>query len=384
MQNDFAVIGANGMQGKIVSRDLLESGYSVFLCAIDDYGLASILHHQRARFARVDLRHKDALRDALRGSGVKVLVNCALDDFNLEVMRTALELGIHYVDLGSEAPMWHEQKKLHQALQEKGVLAISGIGSTPGITNIMLRYLKPRFDTIETVHLGFAWDSNLPVFVPPFSIDAIAYEFSEPATIFENGTFVTKSPLEPTGIDYEYRAIGKQLTCYTKHIEHHTFPEFLQDMGVQNVVVYSSFPPHSYQAIRRLVELGFLSKEPIELHGAAIRPLDFTIEVLRRMPIPAGYVEKENVWIKVYGKKDGAPRREEMDCIASTIPGWEDATCNVDTAFPASILAQMILNNQIAARGFYSPEAVVPPEPFFAALHRRQMVVYDNGKALEL
>lgn len=380
MRYDFAVVGANGMQGKIAAQDLLESGYSVLLCATDDYGLEKILEHEKAELSIIDIRKKDRLRRVLKNSGARVLVNCSLDDFNLDVTKLALDIGMHYIDLGSEGPMMAEQRKLSGAFAAKGLIGISGIGSTPGINNIMLRYVVNRFDTIEKVHLGFAWDSNMPVFVPPFSIDAIAYEFSEPATIFKDGKFTEVSPEDTTGIDYHYRSIGKQRTCYTKHVEHHTFPEFLKDKGIKDVIVYSSFPPHSYNTIKRLLELGFLSKEEIEVNGTSIRPLDFTTEVLRRIPIPEGYTEKEDIWLKVFGTKNGKKKVEEMDCIAGTLPGWEFAGCNIDTGFPTSILAQMIARGDITECGLFAPEFVVPPEPFFAELAKRKIHVYDNGK----
>src|SRR3989338_5032378 len=305
MRYDFVVVGANGIQGKIVSRDLLESGYSVLLCANDDYGLEKILEHERAEFSHIDLRKIDRVRRALKNSGARVIVNCSCDDFNLEVTKLALELGMNYVDLGSEEHMMREQLKLNRDFKAKNLLAITGIGSTPGINNVMLRYVADRFDTIETVHLGFAWNSNMPVFVPPFSIDAIQYEFTENAKMLEDGKYVEKSPLEPTGIDYYYRTIGRQRTCYTKHLEHHTFNDFLKDKGVKNIMVYSSFPSHSYSALRKLIELGFLSKEPIEVDGVSMRPLDFTMEVLRRLPIPKDYTEREVIWLKVFGTKNG-------------------------------------------------------------------------------
>ena len=383
MRYDFAVVGANGMQGKIVARDLLESGYSVLLCATDDLGLERLLEQERAGFAVIDLKTKvERVRRIVKNSGAQVIVNCSCDDFNLKVTKLALDLGVHYIDLGSEEDMTREQSALHNDFRAKNVLAISGIGSTPGINNIMLRYVKDSFDTVDTVHLGFAWDSNMPHFVPPFSIDAIQYEFTEPAKILENGSYVEKSPLEPTKLDYYYKTIGRQHTCYTKHIEHHTFYDFLKDKGVKDIVVFSSFPSHSYTAIRKMIELGFLNKEPIEVNGVMIRPLDFTIEVLRRIPMPEGYTEKENIWLKVYGTKDGQRKVEEMDCIAGTMPGWEDATCNVDTGFPASILAQMIIKGEIAERGFFSPEFVVDPGLFFERLGDKKLYVYRNGKKI--
>ena len=79
----------------------------------------------------------------------------------------------------------------------------------------------------------------------------------------------------------------------------------MKDAGIQNIAVFSSFPAHSYNALRTLVDLGFTSKEPIQIEGALIKPLDFTMEVVRRIAVPEGYTEKENLWLKVFGKKDG-------------------------------------------------------------------------------
>ncbi len=381
MKYDFAVIGANGIQGKIVSRVLLEDGYNVLLCANDDYGIEELIEHSKADFALIDLRKMDRVRRVVKKSGSTVVVNCAVDDFNLAVTKMALDLGMNYIDLGSEEPMFYEQLKLDKDFKEKNTIAITGIGSTPGITNIMLRYLKPQFDSIETVHVGFAWDSNQPVFVTPFSIDAIAYEFTEPAKIFENGEYVLRQPNE-CDIGYYYKTIGKQRTQYTKHIEHHSFYEYLKDSGIKNIIVLSSFPTHSYTALKAMIGLGFMSKEAIAIDGVNIRPLDFTTEVLRHIPVPEGYTEKENLFLKVFGTKDGQPKTVEMDATAGTLPGWEKATCNIDTGFPAAILAKMIFKGEMKEKGMFSPEFVVPPEPFFAELGKHKIWIYEDGKRI--
>ena len=71
-----------------------------------------------------------------------------------------------------------------------------------------------------------------------------------------------------------------------------------------------------------------------------------------------------------------------MECIVPTLKGWEDAGCNIDTGMPASIIAQMIKEKIINEPGSYAPEAVVPPEPFFAELRKRKMEIYENGKII--
>ena len=381
MKYDFVVIGANGLQGKIVSKFLLEDGYSVLLCAISDYGMEKLIERPKADFAEIDLRKMDKAKRVVKRGNSSILINCAVDDFNLLVTQMALELGMNYIDLGGEEVMYYEQLKLSDEFKKKGLIGIAGIGSTPGITNVMLRYVKDEFDTIDTVHLGFAWNSNKEAFVTPFSIDAIAYEFMEPAKIFEKGKYIERMPQE-CSINYRYKSIGSQKTQHTKHIEHHTFYDFLKDKGIKNIAVLSSFPRHSHSAITALINLGFMSKEVIDVNGVLVRPLDFTIEALRRIPVPEGYTEKENLFLKVFGTKNKKKKTIEMDCLAGTLPGWEDATCNVDTGFPAAILAEMILRGEISDKGMFSPEFVIPPEPFFKKLGENQIWVYKDGKRI--
>ncbi|MBI3952460.1 MAG: saccharopine dehydrogenase NADP-binding domain-containing protein [Candidatus Doudnabacteria bacterium] len=379
MNYDFVVIGANGMQGRIVSRDLLESGFSVLLAATDDYNLDPLLENKKADFAQIDLRKIERVKKVVKRSGAATVINCAVDDYNLVVTKLCLDLGVNYIDLGSvDEEMTYGQFRMSDEFAEKKIIGITGMGSTPGINNVMLRYVRPQFDKIHTVHLGFAWNSNMPVFVPPFSLDAISWEFTEKAKVFENGKFVLRAP-EECKINYDYREVGKLKTFYTAHVEHYTFYEYLKGAGIKNIMVCSSFPDHSREAIMKLIELGFTKKDKIDIEGVAVSPLDYSIEVLRRTPIPAGYKEKENIWLKVYGSKDGKEKVVEMDAIAGTLPGWEDATCNVDTGMPVSITAQMIKSGLISEVGVFAPEFVVPPEPFFEELGKRKIWIYENG-----
>lgn len=208
------------------------------------------------------------------------------------------------------------------------------------------------------------------------------YEFAEPAFIYRDGKYVEVWPHDDTGINYDYMEIGPQATRYTEHVEHHSLPNSFKDKGVKNVAVYSSFPPHSHDFIKGLLDAGYLNKEPVKVDGKPVVPLQASIDILRRIEIPKGYTERENLWVKMFGTKNGKAHKEEMDCMAYTIPGWEEATCNIDTGFPMAIGAMMIKNGEITKRGVYAPENIVPPEPFFKHLAEHQLPVFDNGKRI--
>ena len=52
-------------------------------------------------------------------------------------MRACLEAGCHYIDLGGLYHVTGEQLALHDEFAAAGLLAVLGVGSSPGKTNLM-------------------------------------------------------------------------------------------------------------------------------------------------------------------------------------------------------------------------------------------------------
>ncbi len=369
------------MQGKIAARDLLECGHSVFLADLQREGAEKILEHHKTEFAFVDLRDIPATAALIKRIRPSVVLNCAEGDWNLAVYKVCLETKNHVLDLGSEIPMTKEQLALHTKFKKRGLIAITGCGSTPGVNNVMLHHAHQEFDRIETIEVGFAWDSNIKKFVVPFSIQSIIEEFTDPAPIIENGRWIEVEPLANVE-EREFREIGKQKCFFVRHPETHTFYIYNKQDGVKNLRFYAGFPKHSADVIRMFIDTGLGSKEPTTVDGKEVVPLDMLTQVLRKMPVPKGYTEKGNLWVHVWGEKNGQPQEILMECIVNTLPGWEDTGCNIDTGMPASIMAQMVKDGRITARGSYAPGPVVPTETFFRELRARGMVVYQNGKII--
>lgn len=375
----FLVIGPNGAQGKIVARDLATSGYRVILGGLTSDGLEDLLCLPRVTFEPLDLIHTSASTETIVEANPDVVVNCAIDDYNLLVTQAAHSARAHYVDLGSEEQMTKAQFDLDADFKTINRTAITGMGSTPGITNVMLRHVRPEFDAISTVHLGFAWDCNQDTFVAPFSMDAIAWEFTHPAKLLEDGVWVEKRPAECT-LDYDYINMEKRRTYYTPHIEHFTFYEYLRNMGVKNIAVCSSFPKHSHAMIENLIAMGLLSKTPRDYHGQNVSPCELTTDILRDIPTPEGYREWENLWLYVEGVKEGKPYATRLDCYVETMKNWEFAGCNIDTGWPVSITAQMLANGEIPLAGVFAPESVMPTRHFLGRLEERNFRFFRDGK----
>ena len=387
MSFDFIVLGATGMQGRIVVRDLLETGYSVFLCGQEKTGDKTLVlhflnrHKTRTEFRYVEARTISTIIKAIKISGSNVVVNCMEGDWNYEVFKVCAGLGVNCIDLGSEISVTRKQFSLNHIMKKKNIVGITGAGSVPGIGNVMLKHASEKFDTIEDINLGFSWDSNMKEFVVPFSIESVLEEFTERAPIVENKHFKYKIPLSNV-IKENHRYIGTEKEILVRHPEQYTFLHYFGKKGLKNIKFYAGFPEHSFRMILDLIKLGFASKKEINYFGIKIKPLDFLTQMLKNFGMPKGYTEKENLWVHITGTKNRKRADIMMECIVPPLRGWESSGCNIDTGFPASILAQMVKTGAITERGAFSPEIGVPPSVFFKEIRKKKMQIYENGKAI--
>ena len=382
MAFDFVVLGATGMEGRIVVRDLLETGYSVLLCGRDKSRVQPLLKaHRRSAFKYIEATKINTIKKAIRYSKSNIIINCMEGNWNYQVFKLCARLGVNCIDLGSEIPDTKKQFALNGIMKKRNVVAITGIGSVPGIGNIMLKHASEKFDTIEEINVGFAWNSNIKEFVVPFSMESIIEEFTHPAPIIENRHFRYLTPLNNITKQYHH-FIGREQEMFVRHPEQYTFLHYFKNKGVKNIKFYAGFPKHSFDMIVSLIKLGFARKENINYFGKKIKPIDFLTQLLKNMKMPPGYKEKENLWVKVTGTKKRKKKTILMECLVPPLRGWESSGCNIDTGFPASILAQMIKNGIITERGCFSPEKGIPPDLFFAELRKKKILVLENGQVI--
>ena len=386
MKYDFIVLGADGLQGQIVVRDLLERGYTVFACDIYKSKIGSIIRKygpSRSFFSFVDLRDIKATTAAILESGADTVINCADMYWNVNVYRACIEAKTHCVDLGSWIELTEEQLAMTTLFKKIKRTAITGCGSVPGIGNVMLRYVAKKLDTLISADVGFAWSSNQKKFVVPFSMKSILEEFTYSPRYIKNGKVVESKPLE-IFLEKDFRLIGHQKSFLVQHPELFTFFHYFKNQGLKNVRFFAGFPSHSLEKIYTLIELGFHSDKPVEIPElkGKIAPFDLLNPIFKRLKTPRGYTESENLWLEVKGIKNSKSQTILMECLVPPIKAWERHGCNIDTGFPATIIAKMIKDGVIKTPGSFAPEAIVPENYFFAELKKKGLAVYENGQII--
>ena len=344
---NVAVLGAAGTIAPAIVRDLAES---------EEVGSLLLLDLDQGRAARVAEAHgagkaSSATADARSGlaaelAGVDVLVNSASYRVNLHAMRACLEAGCHYLDLGGLYHMTRRQLELNAEFREAGLLALLGMGSSPGKTNVMavraVRELGERPRTVDVIAAGRDLDPP-PGFSVPYALRTLVDELTLPPVVVRDGEPTEIEPLSPGGRVSFTEPIGEADTIHTLHSEVLTFPD---SFGCTESSFRLSLAP---ALLERLRDLTSSSEEELERAAReAVPPSSRTVSV--HMVVA-----------------DGAT----VTATTRPMERWGLGGGVVSTAAPAAAAVRLLARGRIEARGALPPEHCVDPDDLFPQLELR-------------
>lgn len=351
-----AVLGAAGTIAPAIIRDLAESEEVDRLLLLDlDVDKAAAVAAEygggKAQALAVDARSPNEM--AARLSGADVLVNTASYRINLEAMRASLAAGCHYVDLGGLYWLTLRQRELHNEFERAGLLALLGVGSSPGKTNLMARHgvaqLEPG-ETIESIDIAAAGRDPVTAtdgrLRPPYSIQTLIDELTLAPVVLRNGQAQEIEPLADAGVVDYGDPIGEAETIYTLHSELATFG---QSFGCRAASFKLSLAPALLARLKELI-------------GAS----EAEIAAATREAAPAS---AETVSVHVITIRTESGRSVQVR--AETHPHFGLGGSIVSTATPAAASVRLLARGRIGARGALPPEACIEPAEMFAELEAR-------------
>lgn len=349
---DVAILGAGGIIAPAIVRDLAESEEVAELLLLDidgerARGVAEAHGGPAARSAAVDARGGE-LATAL--AGVDVLVNAASYRVNLDAMRACLAAGCHYVDLGGLYHVTGEQLGLHDDFHAAGLLALLGMGSSPGKTNVMavraVRELTMAPERIDVLAAGRDLDPPRgPSY--PYAPRTLVDELTLAPVAVRVGSAVELEPLTD-GAEYGFPPpIGTGETIYTLHSEVRTFPE---SFGCDECSFRLSLAPAVLERVRALTSA---SEEEVEAAGRAAVPSS-------PRTVSAHVVEAQTGGSLV-----------TVTALTGPMEAWGLGGGIVSTAAPAAAAVRLLARGAITERGALPPERCVDPDDLFPELERR-------------
>ena len=356
----IAVLGAGAM-GSAAARLLARRDDVELLVLDNDEGRARRVAQScgsSATAAVADIG-SPALSDAFRD--VQAVAACIPYRLNVPVMEACLAAGVHYADLGGLFHTTLKQLELNDRFAGAGLSAVLGIGSAPGITNVLARAGADRLDpgSVRSIDLLNGAVDASGEFGVPYSAATIVDEFTLPAMIFENGA-LKEVPAATGGIRHRFPdPIGEQEAFYTLHSEPATLPATID--GVRDVRWRLALPEVLTQGFRLLVGLGLTDEESVQTSAGPVSPREVLMHALSRIPVSDDAPEDvEAVDVIVAGTRDGRPATFTGTTLFRPAPEGIGAG-TFGTALPIGVSARWQADGRV-------PPGVHPPETAFDAM----------------
>jgi lysine 6-dehydrogenase len=303
---------------------------------------------------------------------VRAVAACLPYRLNLEVMEAALAAGCHYADLGGLFHVTRKQWELHERFREAGVCAVMGIGSAPGLTNVLARRGADRLDpgSVRSIELAdgavdLAADGG--AFGVPYSVETVLDELTEPAMVFEDGE-LKRVPAGSGVVEWTFpEPVGTQPAMYTLHSEPATLP--ITIAGVRDVRWRLALPRPVHEGFAFLVGVGLASRDPVSTPSGPAVPREVLAAVLNAMPVPEGEPrDVEFLDVRVSGTRDGEPVTVRE--LARFDPSPEGLSAGAfGTAIPIAVAVRWMAAGRVEP-GVHPPETAFDAGAFVAELAR--------------
>jgi lysine 6-dehydrogenase len=351
-----AVLGAGGTIAPAIVADLAQSDEVKHMTLLDldparAQAVADTHGGGKASASQIDARSIEDLAAAIGDSSV--LVNTASYRVNIEAMRACLEARCNYLDLGGLYWMTGRQRELGADFERAGLLAVLGIGSSPGKTNLMaargVRELGDAepFESIDVMAAGR--DPAAPEdgrMRPPYAIQTLLDELTLAPVVLRDGQPVEIEALTPGGSVSYGDPIGTAETIYTLHSELATFGE---SFGCRASSFRLSLAGPLLERLKQLVRAS--ADEVAAASREAASPSNETVSV-------------HLVALRTSGGRSLTVR-------AISRPHFGLGGSVVSTAAPAAATVRLFARGSLTATGALPPERCIEPDEMFAELETR-------------
>ena len=334
---------------------------------------------QRFPVEFIDASKQAMVEELATKYGVNLIMNAVDPVYNEKIFDAAFNVGMNYMDMAMTLSKPHPQepfKKSYVKLgdyqferakqwEEKGLLAVVGLGVEPGVADVFARYAQDYlFDEIEEI--GIRDGANLVIdgyeFAPNFSIWTTIEECLNPPVVWEQakGWFTTEPFSEPEVFEFP-DGIGEIEVVNVEHEEVLLIPRWI---NTKRVTFKYGLGDQFIGVLKTLKVLGLDNKDPINVKDVKVAPRDVVAACL---PNPAYLGDKmtgktcAGTWVKGY--KDGVEKQVYLYQVADNAECMQKWGCQAvvaQVAFSPLLAMDLIEHGQWKGAGVLGPEAFDP------------------------
>jgi saccharopine dehydrogenase-like protein len=184
------VLGAGGT-GSLLAQLLERQGHTVW-CGDRDPGRAQHFLGKKSTIKVVEANARNLWSIVRAGRGANLVINASPAVFNKIILRAALRLRVHYLDLNSHLvhhPFRPEQFRFNKQFAAKNRAALICAGVAPGLTNLLAQRSAEMLDSVESVKIRLFESTESKDPVSTWSADVAYDEAISRPRIFRHGKF---------------------------------------------------------------------------------------------------------------------------------------------------------------------------------------------------
>jgi saccharopine dehydrogenase-like NADP-dependent oxidoreductase len=389
------IVGAGAQGGPCASALTRDSDTSEIILGDIDFDLANKVKEkigsEKITTVKVDAGNVEDIEKAAKGADV--IINLTLTAFNPNVMKAALKVGAHYVDTSFGEPSLMDIRardnilaqiiekrpiELDCEFRDAGLTALVGCGGSPGIVNILTKYVCDKLDRVDEIRIRLGRKNMTPstevaiAWEPTWSPFRALWGYAVEPTIFEGGEY-KKYPIYSGYEEYHFpEPVAMIPLVYHQHQEPITLPHFI-GKGVK----YCDFKYTVDSKAGTLIKNGFASSDPVDIKGVKVAPIDVLMKLVRH-PVDTFLTEDENtvklpvkivgrVAIEVKGGKEAEQIEYKVVYPLSLFETPEEklelykkfGASNIYVALPAIVGAKMCMEGS-TERGVIPAECLDP------------------------
>jgi saccharopine dehydrogenase (NAD+, L-lysine-forming) len=284
--------------------------------------------------------------------------------FGAKVLRAAIQAKKNYADICDDPWPMLEMFELDAMAKEAGITALTGMGSSPGLSNLLCKYLGDKLDRVDKIHMY--WCVHLAVSGGGVGAGLHGWRMlTGMVPQFLNG----KLERVPAGSAAEMVEFpdGTAECYYLGHPEPVMMPRYFEN--IKEVTQKGTMvPTWATQDILKLIELGFGNNEPQTIkRDTIIVPSEVGLTMHSRY-LESKREELGKPWsghkFEVIGEKDG----ETVIYSVTRRKGspYEGGKMELLTAVPARIGALTLARGEIDKKGVVTPEETINAARFIA------------------
>lgn len=329
------------------------------------------VNSKKATFELMDIQDKKALNKLLKSADLAV--GAVSYQFNAELTELCIKHGVHFLDLGGNDTIVDAQFSMHKQALKNGVTIIPDCGLAPGLAGILGMHVFRQFDSCDELHLrvgGLPQNPQPPLnYMIVFSVHGLINEYKEPVRVMTGGKVKTVPGMSGLEEIVFPKPFGKMEAFYTSGGVS-TLVKTLK--GKVKNLDYKTIRYQGHQEkIAFLMDMGFFDEEPNRL---GLSPRDMTEEILYNK---LNLDDKDVILFRIWGEgKVGIKKvKKSFQCIDYFDESTGLTSMMRTTAFPAAIIANMILTGDIKERGVLHQEEIVPVPLLLKELAKRKIKI---------